>query len=146
MAHICVVKLGQHWFIIILASRLFGTRPICEPMQTNFQLDLFMTYFSGIRIKIQHFYWRKYIWKCRLQTDRHFVIFACPFSLKYVGNNEPRASSNVIEIVTSYNFRRRQVRWKRAPTSQICHKAIYYSLYLSPLIDHAKPVQCSPSL
>ena len=72
---------SRHWLINSLAGsalvqvmpcRLFGTKPLPEPMLAYCQLDHWEKS-SEIWIKIQKMHSRKCIWKCSLWSGGHFV-------------------------------------------------------------------------
>ena len=57
----------------IKVCRLISTKPLFDTRLAYCQLDHWEIYLSEIRIKMQQFYWRKWLWKCRLQSGAYFV-------------------------------------------------------------------------
>ena len=50
----------------IMASWLFGTKPLPEPMLAYFQLESWKQISMKFESELYHFLSRKFIWKCRL--------------------------------------------------------------------------------
>ena len=58
----------------VMACRLFGTKPLPEPMLNYCQLDPYQQTLVKIEwIKIQNFNSQKCIWKCRLPNGDNFL-------------------------------------------------------------------------
>ena len=57
----------------VMASRLFGAKPLPEPMLTYCQLDSWEHISVKFESEFYHFHSRKYNWKCRLPKFGHFV-------------------------------------------------------------------------
>ena len=51
----------------MMACRLFGTKPVSEPMLTNYLLDTKDQHSSWFN----NFHWRTCVWKCRLHIAGH---------------------------------------------------------------------------
>ena len=62
----------------IMAGRLFGTKPLPEPMLAYCQLDSWEQISVNFESELYHFHSRKFIWKCRLPKWRPF----CPRGVK----------------------------------------------------------------
>ena len=71
--HICISELGYHWFQV-MACRLFGTKPLPEPMMAYCQLDSQEQISVKFKTEFSNFHSRKCIWKCRLPKWQPF----CP--------------------------------------------------------------------
>ena len=56
----------------IMACRLFGTKPLPEPMLTYCQLDSWEQISVKFESEFCHFHSRKFIWKCCLPKRRPF--------------------------------------------------------------------------
>ena len=61
------------WMVQIMACRLFGAKPLSEPMPYYCQLDPLQQTSIELYLKCKHFHSRKRIWKCRLGNVGHFV-------------------------------------------------------------------------
>ena len=57
----------------ILARRLFGAKPLSEPMLSYCHLDHKERILVKFRLKFKSFHSRKYTWNCRLRNGGHFV-------------------------------------------------------------------------
>ena len=57
----------------IMACRLYGTKPLSEPMTQYCSLDPSEQYSVKYQSEYKTFYSQKYIWKCRLGNVGHFV-------------------------------------------------------------------------
>ena len=55
-----------------MACRLFGSKPLPEPMLANCQLDSSKQISAKFESEFYHFYLKKCIWKCRLPKWRPF--------------------------------------------------------------------------
>ena len=72
VTHICVSELSQS--VQVMACRLFGTKPLPEPILVYFKLDSWEQISVKLEWEFYHFHSRKCIWKCRLPNWRPF----CP--------------------------------------------------------------------
>ena len=70
--HICVRKLGQHWFRSWLVA--WRRQPISWANTDLFSIGPSGINFIDILIDIQPFHWRKCVWKCRLRFSRQSFI------------------------------------------------------------------------
>ena len=57
----------------ITACRLFGAKPLSEPMPDYYPLDPWEHISVKFEWKCNNFHWRKSLWKCRLQNGGHLV-------------------------------------------------------------------------
>ena len=68
----------HHWIgsalLQLMACRLFGAKPLPEPILAYFELDSWEQISVKVELKFCHFHSRKCIWKCRLPKCRPF----CP--------------------------------------------------------------------
>ena len=58
----------------VMACRLFGAKPLPEPMQAYCQLDSWEQISVKFELEFYHFHSRKCIWKCRLPEWRPFYL------------------------------------------------------------------------
>ena len=68
-----LVYLDHHW-LMVMACRLFGTKPLPEPMVAYYQLGPWELISVKFGYEFHHFHSRKCIWKCRLQNGSHYVL------------------------------------------------------------------------
>ena len=61
-------------FVQIRACRLLGTKPLSEPLLDCCYLDHWEQTWVKFELKYENFHTWKWIWKCHLQNDSHFVL------------------------------------------------------------------------
>ena len=71
MTHICINKLS---LVQMMTHRLFGAKPLSEPMLAHCQLDHWEQILVKFKSKWNNFHTRKLIWKCRLQNGGRFCL------------------------------------------------------------------------
>ena len=57
-----------------MACRLFGAKPLYEPMLVYSQLSPYEHISATFEQKYNCFHWRKWVWQCRMQNGDHFVL------------------------------------------------------------------------
>ena len=56
-----------------MAWHLYGAKPLPEPMLTYHQVTYCEQASVKFESKYENFDWKKFIWKCHLQTVHHFT-------------------------------------------------------------------------
>ena len=67
---ICIIKIGHHWLVQIMARHLLVDNLLSGPMMVYCQLDPEEHISMKFHLKFKSFNSRKCIWKCRLQKWR----------------------------------------------------------------------------
>ena len=75
----------------VMACRLFGTKPLAEPMLACSQLDSWEQLSVKFKSEFYHFHSRKFIWKCRLPKWQPF----CPAEVSWQNSHMTKAHSPV---------------------------------------------------